>query len=482
MSRLRRSMLEGLAWRSAADFGQLVLQIVFTAVLAHLLTKADFGLIALAMLTTRLLTALTTIGFGTAVIQSQSATPGAVAAVFYLQIAVRTTVALVCVAVAPLVAGFFGEPAVIPVIRVMAITITLHAFSFPQVILQKQLKFRGFSALELGAMVVSNAVGIGFAVAGHGVWSLVYRAICYRAIHVVGVWWIARWVPARPAWRESRPLVRFGVQMLGANMCKYVSQNMAGIVIGRVLGVETLGAYNIAHNLAIAPAQRLYQILVSVLMPTLAKVQLDREGLARRVQTALFSFAALFLPLMIGLAAVGMRFVHVVFGDKWEEAGLLVTALAMAGLLRGIDHMLRAVLIATGRASTVFRISVVEAAAAVVLFTAGTYFFGIHGVLAACVATAAIPLIFATRPAIESALARESILWSATARTWLAAGLMLFCVILYGLATSATPVQLAAQIAIGALVYFIARRHWLTDRERAMVRTLPLGSLVAGPK
>ena len=43
---LKKQVAKGLAWRGGADILQQVLQVVFTIILARLLTKADFGLVA----------------------------------------------------------------------------------------------------------------------------------------------------------------------------------------------------------------------------------------------------------------------------------------------------------------------------------------------------------------------------------------------------------------------------------------------------
>lgn len=282
MVNLKQRVVEGFAWRGFVDVANQVLLVAFTAVLARLLTKADFGLVAMAMMAVHLVQTLTGIGIGSAIIQNQKVTEAQVSALFFFQMFVNFLMSLVGFLSAPLVAAFFKQPDLVPVVRVMAWLILVNSLGFPNVILQKALRFRGFSILELGAMVLGNTVGIVLAFSGFGVWSLVFRLLVQRLTYTAGIWPIAGWRPVRPDFHGTGKIFQFGLNILGANIVAYFSQNLAGIVIGRFIGVETLGSYNIAYNLAIVPATKVQSVFTSVLSPMFAKFQQDLSELKRK--------------------------------------------------------------------------------------------------------------------------------------------------------------------------------------------------------
>ena len=117
----RRTVAHGLAWMyfSAAIGG--LSKLVVLAILARLLTPRDFGLVAIALILTSLVERLGQVGVGPALIQRPSidaddvVTGAVLSALFGLLMAVLVWV------VAPLVADFFQEPLVAPLVRVLSI-------------------------------------------------------------------------------------------------------------------------------------------------------------------------------------------------------------------------------------------------------------------------------------------------------------------------------------------------------------------------
>lgn len=478
MTGLKKSVIRGIGWRASVDIGQLILQIVFTAILARLLTRADFGVVAMAILATRFVRSMTQVGFGTAIIQDQKVTDGQVSAIFFIQGAINFFISLACYAAAPLAATFFNEPQLIPVIRVLAWLLFLNSFAFPQILLRKELSFGGYSLLEMGSMVAGNIVGVAMAFKGFGVWALVFRLLTQRVLFSAGIWLVAGWRPVLPEFAGIGKLFRFGLHMLGSNICYYFSQNMAAIITGKFIGVETLGGFNIAYNLAIVPAQKIQSVLTTVLGPAFAKIQADIADFRKKFFASVFSLGVLFIPLMLGLAAVGQNFVIVVYGEKWREAGLFLTFLAMVGMLKGIEHLLRSVIIAKGRASVIFGITVAETAAGLPLLFLGSYFFDVMGLIVAYIAASAFSFIL-TVSAAQRSVEDNTIFLRATIRSFTSAGLMFIIVTGYSiLVPSQALVTLCAQIFLGAIIYAVLRIKFLTNEERALVRTWPIPNLV----
>lgn len=479
MKNFKKRVLHGLAWRSSVDAGEVILQISFTAVLARLLTRADFGLVAMAMLFTRFVRTITQMGIGMAVIQNQRATEAQVTAVFLIQLGINFLVSLICFLSAPLAADFFNEPPLAPLIRVLGWIIFLDSISFPQILLRKQMRFGGYSFLELTGLIIGNSVGVAMAYSGYGVWSLVYRLMIQRAIFALGVWPLARWKPVKPDFNGVGNMLRFGLHMLGSHICVYFSQNMAAIITGKFIGVETLGSFNIAYNLAIVPAQKIQTVLTTVLGSAFARVQEDLANFQAKFFASLFSLGAVFIPMMFGLAAVANNFVVVVYGSKWREAGVFLTFMAFVGMLKGLEHLMRSAIIASGRAGVIFGITLAETVASIPFLFIGAYYFQVMGVIVAFLAASMISFALTVRM-LQKALQDRTIFMRATVRSYLVAGLMFIIVYGYPL-VAPLPVlaSLITQILLGMVIYALPRLKLLTDEERECVSQWPLGRLIA---
>jgi PST family polysaccharide transporter len=361
----------------------------------------------------------------------------------------------------------------------MGLLLVVNAFSFPSIIARKRMQFGGYTLLEGIALVVANVVGIVMAYAGLGVWSLVARLAVQRAVFAFAVWFIVDWRPVRPQFRGIGRLVRFGVHILGANICYYASQNMASLITGKFLGVETLGSLSIAFNLAVVPAQRIQSVLTTVLTPAFAKMNKSLEGLRTRIYKSLFTLGVLFIPMMLGLAAIGRGLVTTLYGEKWSDAGLFLSFLSLVGLTKGLEHMLRSAILARGGSSSIFRVTLVEALVSVPLLLAGAWFLGIGGVIAAYVFSSVLALAL-TVHAAQTCVDDRTIFLRATGGSFLAALVMGGAILAFGsLVAGAAGVTLPIQIALGCVLYTIVRVATLTAEERAMVRGWPVvGRLV----
>ncbi|MGQ9722988.1 MAG: lipopolysaccharide biosynthesis protein [Candidatus Jordarchaeum sp.] len=477
MTSLKRRVFQGLAWRTSVDVGEMFLQIVFTAILARILTKADFGLVAMALLVNRFLTQMTQIGFGIAIIQSQNIRKEQVSAIFYINAAVNFMVSSAGYAVAPLAAGFFNQPKLIPLIRVLVWVIFINSFGFPHILLRKKLKFGGISLLEISTMLTANIVAVIIAIKGFGFWALAARAFLSQLLFAIGIWFIGDWFPGRPDFRGVKRLFSFGLNMLGSKIFNYFSQNLAAIITGKFIGVETLGAFNIAYNLALVPAQKVQSILTAVLTPAFSALQANLINFRRKVFETLYSLGSILIPSMLGLSVIAPNFVVTLYGPKWKDAGLFLVFLAPIGLMKGIEHLLASVIISRGWPSVILMITFLETLASVPLLFLGSYFFDIIGLIVAYFFIAIFSLAL-TISYSQKAVGDTNMFIRATKKSFFNSSLMVISVIMFSKVFPLKGVlELLGQFLVGATIYLICRIRFITDKERNMIKDLPFSNL-----
>ena len=378
---LKKQVTSGISWRATVDIGEQVLQIVFTAILARILTKADFGMVATALIVNRFFQTITNVGFGGAIIRSTSVTPGQVSAIFYIQFAINTVLSLVIYLLANPIALFFNEIDLISIIKVTSWVIFLQTFQFPTILMQKNMDFKRFSLMEIGSLLTSNIIAISMALMGYGMWSLVFRLLIQRVIFSASTWYFTKWKPIKPDFQGIKPLMTFGFNMLGSNIVYYFSENMIAIITSKYLGKETMGSFNIAYNLAIVPSQKIKNVLTTVLTSGFAKIQLDPISFAKNNQKALLYVSLLFIPLMFILSGLSENLIVFIYGLKWIDAGQLLLFLAFVGMMKGIAHLLRSAILAKGKANVVFVSTILEIVASLPIMYFFVQDYGIYGLM-----------------------------------------------------------------------------------------------------
>jgi len=378
---LKKQVIGGIAWRGSADIIQQILQIVFTIILARLLTRGDFGLVAMALIVNRFVKAMTSIGFGAAIIQSQKISKEQISAIFYIQLALNIVLTAAVYFGAGLAAKFFEEPELVSIIEVMAIAIFLQTFKFPNILLRKRMEFKSFSIAQMISMAIANIIAVIMAFYGFGVWSLVWRLIIQSTLFGMLSFYYGQWLPGKPQFKGIKPLFKFGINMLGAQMVYFFAENMIGLLTGRFLGKETMGLFNIAFNLAIVPATKIQSVLTNVLTPGFAKIQYHIEKFRINYTKALHLTSILFIPFMVMLMAISNNLIPALYGNKWQEAGDFLLLLSLVGLLRGLSHIMRSAIIAKGKSRVIFVSTLVEVVFSLPLMYVLMQDLGIYGLI-----------------------------------------------------------------------------------------------------
>jgi PST family polysaccharide transporter len=171
----------------------------------------------------------------------------------------------------------------------------------------------------------------------------------------------------------------FGWHVLGARFALYVRQFADVAVVGRTLGTQALGAYNVAWTQANIPVDRVNAVVGEVTPSILAAAQGDKKALQRYVRIITEGIAFLSFPATIGMALVADHFVLVVFGERWSATINPLRILALVGALRSITPILSQVLVATEQAKKNMQFSIATAIIIPILLVIGSQ-WGLTGV------------------------------------------------------------------------------------------------------
>jgi O-antigen/teichoic acid export membrane protein len=351
--------LRGTAWAYGSYIGGQVLVLVSTAILARLLSPADFGLVALALVFILLLDTISDLGLSPAlVISTEEELRERANTVFGSTIVLGLALAALTAALAPLAAAFFDQPDLAPLLAVLGLTFVLRALGATHYALaQKRLDFRPRTVAEVTGVCVRGATGIALALAGFGPWSLVVGYLVGTAAVSATLWWLVPWRPSGlPRRAELRGMLRFGSTLTVVDVLAAVISQVDYVFVGRVLGTSALGLYTLGFRLPEMLVVGLAVVAGRVLFPAFASV--DRNALGRAFLVSVRYAAIVALPLAVGLAVLAEPFVLTLFGERWEGSVdcmrvLSLYALAVAlGIPAGIAYK------ATGQAGVLLKLAV----------------------------------------------------------------------------------------------------------------------------
>jgi O-antigen/teichoic acid export membrane protein len=324
--------LDGFRWGGISVAANAALQLGFTAALARLLDPAAFGLMAMGSLALRLFAYVSQLGLGAALVQRERLGEDDVRCALGLTWLVSGAASLGVAASAPLLGWFFRNGDVVPLVRWMGPVLLLQSLGgISNALLRRALRFRALAAMETASYVAGyGVVGVGTALVGAGVWSLVAASWGQAALALVLGWAVTRH-PLRPALSGDRKgLLDYGVRHSFITFLEFAGANVDSAIVGRLLGEATLGVYNRALVLSYQPVERAAGILSRVLFPLLSAVQGDRRKVGGAFLLGLAVIGVLGAAMSLGLAAAADDVVRLLLGPGWGGAARVIEVLALA--------------------------------------------------------------------------------------------------------------------------------------------------------
>lgn len=444
-----------------AQLAKVVAQFGVTVVLARLLRPEAFGLVAMVAVVIAFLELFKDFGLSAATVQRPHITHADTSALFWVNAGLGVAAGLLMIPLAPVLAWFYGEPALVGVTLWLAVGFVLSGLSTQHLaVLRRQMRFTTLSMILMWSEIVGMVVAVIAAFAGADYWALVAQRIVWALCLLVGAWLFCSWRPGRPAgFQRVRGLLRFGGHVTGSNLVSTFVRNLDQMLIGWYWGSTPLGLYERAYKILLLPINNLNAPLFSVAMPTLSRLA-DQPALYRRAYLGTVEkLNMVTMPCAALLIAVPGLVVRVLFGPYWLAATPIVAWLGVAALYQPIGYTCSWLFMTQDRTAEMFRWGLVGSALNAVFIVGGLPFgpVGVAASIAAGGLAVRIPLLFwavgRNGPVSLADLVR-SMLPSAGASVAIVGALVL--VRHAGILDSVTAVSaLALAVAIAALVALV---------------------------
>lgn len=317
-------------WSALTTGGRFALQLVAQVLLARLLGPSNYGVYGIGLVVLTFVTFLSGNSFSYTLLLQKDVTEEDVRFSFTLQTIAGAVGALAMFFGAGLMAGFFADPRIEPMLQWLALACLLIALTGPSnCLLQRDLKFRDVGLIQLGSYGAGYLlVAVPMALNGFGPQALAAGCVVQAAVA------LAASFAVHP--HALRPLLRhpLGVDRLETsrtvfftNIVNWLLTNLDRLVIGRVLNTHAVGLYSVAYNIASIP----YTLLIGALQPaflaTGAKLHDQPEQLAQAWLTLLACVAVFLIPAALAMGLLAPDLVEVLYGSAWSEAGWVMAVM-----------------------------------------------------------------------------------------------------------------------------------------------------------
>ncbi len=364
---LTQKTIKGTSWSFIDSISSQGITFLVGLVLARLLTPDDYGLIGIITIFIAVFNSIVDSGFSSALVRKNDATDTDYNTVFVSNMVVSVVLCLALYFSSPPIARFFERPQLDALLKVMSCIVVINAFAIIQrTLLVKRIDFKTQTKISLISSITSGVIGIGMALNGLGVWSLVGQQISRQLLNTIFLWVYAKWYPKLQfSWQSFKELFGFGWKLLVSGLIDTIWREIYQVVIGKCYSPATLGQYTRASQFGSICSSNLSSIIQRVSYPVLSSIQDDKVRLKAGYKRIIKISMLLSFVLTLGMGACAESMIQVLIGDQWLPAVPFLQILCFSLMMYPLHSLNLNMLQVQGRSDLFLKLEIIKKIVAV---------------------------------------------------------------------------------------------------------------------
>lgn len=377
----RSEALWSFLWKILERGSVQVIQFVITIILARLLMPSEYGIIALIMVFVSICSVIVDGGFNTALIQKKNADNIDFSTIFFWGLLMSFVMYGVMFIASPVIADFYDQPELIPVIRVLSLILILYSINAVQnAYVSRNLLFRKMFICSLGSVVTSGVVGIVMAYQGYGVWALVAQQLIGQLMSTIFLWIVLGWHPQMVfAINRLKPLLDFGWKIFASSIIISVFVNIRKLIIGKFYTPASLAYFERGDSFPSIIMTNIQSSVQAVLFPVFAKEQDDKVRVKQILRRSTKMNCFIIYPLMMLLIVSAKPLILFVLTEKWLPAVEFMQIFCIANFFRPITIPNYDAIMALGYSGITMKLEIIKKIVDV-SFLVVAVFFGVYAI------------------------------------------------------------------------------------------------------
>lgn len=350
---IQKTFFTGIRWTGFSSLLSFALGLLQLALLARYLEKSDFAWVAIAGVFVNIGIQIQNAGINTAIVQSTNLTRLQLSTAYWLNLGFGGALFVVSIGLAFILRWVYESPILIPIFILYSLIFLIQAFVVQyKALLQKNFHFQVLSAAEGLGVIAGFVFAVTTALLGWGAYALVGGYVVRYLAE--GIWiLIAGTQTFTPVleWdlQSVQPLIQFGGWHLAERLVTHFSSQIDILLIGKLLGSEALGTYDVFKRVLVRPLNLLNDVFEKVTFPVFSKFQSDIPMQKKLYLNLLTHLGAINFPLLLFLAIAAAPIIHLIFGSQWLEGVPVFRLLCVFCLLHFLLNPVDTLLLANGK-------------------------------------------------------------------------------------------------------------------------------------
>ncbi len=314
-----RSIIKGIATSMGARIITMGLRFLTLCILPIWISPTEIGWMAVLMVITNLIIALSDLGLGTALVKTKECPTQMYQSVFTLTMLVAVAVSLALILGAPLLQNIFQVPAYLLIIAAFAIP-TSSLTIVPNALLYRNLKFTGLALRDLLGEAAFSGTAITLAILGYTELCVAIALVAQRFVRWIAATTSIEWTPGFALNKAHLADLRsFSLYQFGTLSVIQIANRLDTLLLSIFLPPASFGFYTQGRQLSSNPTEALASATCSVFFAAFSKIQNDPKEL----RSLFIKFIKLIIPASFIISAglyPALGLIPIFYSQTWAPS------------------------------------------------------------------------------------------------------------------------------------------------------------------
>lgn len=313
-----KNVIKGSSLLLASNIIEKIFGLLSTLVLARILTPADFGVVALAMLALSMIEVFGRSGGVQFIVTNKKAGDRVLDRVWSVELVIKAVLAMTLFLIAPLISLFFDSDALLNILRVLSVLLILQGLKNPGLwVLERELNYLLLVKINLSTKFFSTVLTIGCAIYFQSYWALVFGHLIHNSILLILSYF---YIKHRPSFqlKMAREFISYSRLMIIQEVFGFLKANIDTIVFGKLFDKSTVGGYHVTKYLAAMPSLSLIGPISRPLLAVESRND-DKKERALKFNSSFIILSFILIPILIVGTVSSEQIVSLLLGEQWRD-------------------------------------------------------------------------------------------------------------------------------------------------------------------
>ena len=316
-----KTIFSNFIWKFMERVAAQVISFAVSVILARILMPEEYGIIAIVNVFIAFADVFIASGISNSLIQKDEVDELDFSTILVLNIGISFLLYIFLYFTAPIISGFYEQPSLILILRILGIRIILSGYkAVQQAYLVRNMLFKQGSIISLISNLFSGAAGILLALCGYGIWALVFQQIALVLSEIILQIIFLKWFPKIMFSHERvSNLFSYGNDIMLSSFLDTLNNQARVLMIGKFYRSSDVAYYNRGDAYPQLLINSINSSLNVVLFSTFSKEQNNLTIVKDLLRKSIKIGTYIVFGILTGLAIVAKPLIVLMLTAKWEE-------------------------------------------------------------------------------------------------------------------------------------------------------------------